>query len=140
MRDVGQNGRPVTLALSTGCGLDMQMFVHGPDSDLEIRSLHNWLLGEGKVLRTAGIEVGELGSGPDLNEMGGVFEIVQFVIDSTAQLGALAVSIAAWREARGARCSVTFERNGVRVTLTGADLDDEETVRRALKGLGGGGG
>ncbi|QUX31126.1 hypothetical protein KGD83_11905 [Nocardiopsis akebiae] len=116
--------------------MNVQLSVHGPTSDAEFRSLYRWLRGEGGNLRAAGITMEHTGGTPDEPDvMGGAFEVVQFVCDFGAQYGALAVAIASWRRAHPARSSFTLERNGVKITLTEAELDDLPAVLRALEEL-----
>lgn len=119
--------------------MHFDMSVHGSQSDLELRSLRRWLLRRRPELAAAGITVDETGPPAGDDEMGGVFEVVQFAVGTSAELAALALALVTWRQGHGARSSVTFERDGLRITLTGTDLDNEHTVQRALEALREGG-
>lgn len=116
--------------------MQIRLLVHGPGSDVEFRSLYRWLRHqEGGTLREAGITMSEPGSLPARDEMGGAFEVVQFVFENAPQYGALAVAIASWRRAHAPRSAMTFERDGLRISLDEARLLEEEGVRKALRDL-----
>ncbi|MFI9030354.1 hypothetical protein [Streptomyces sp. NPDC053560] len=114
----------------------VRLTLHGTESTQEFRSLHRWLRDGGPELRAAGVTVRDVGEDPAPGEMGGAFEVIQLLVEHGAGWGSLALAVAAWWEAHRPRSSVTFERDGTKVTLTGAELRDEETVRRALARLG----
>lgn len=122
--------------MNGGRRVQIRMLVHGPESDVEFRSLYRWLQRrEGESLREAGITMSEPGSPPEQDEMGGAFEVVQFVFEAVAQYGTLAVAIATWRRAHAPRSAVVFEREGVKISLDQARLLEEEAVRQALREL-----
>lgn len=72
------------------------------------------------------------GDQPVPGRMGSVFDVVQLVLDSGFQLANLAVARTAWRATRPAPPEITFERDGVKVTLSG---QDPETAARLLAEL-----
>ncbi|KAF4406855.1 MULTISPECIES: hypothetical protein [Streptomyces] len=114
----------------------IQLSLNGARSDVELRSLYRWLRAEGRQLDSAGVTVRAPGAGPGgPHEMGGAFEVVEFVVGTATQLGSLAVAVAAWRAAHHSRSSVTFEHGGTKVTLSGADLDNARAVLSALEEL-----
>ncbi|MCG0291106.1 hypothetical protein [Streptomyces sp. PSAA01] len=114
--------------------MKIRLAVHGPDSAVAFRSLYRWLRRDGEGLRAAGIAMGEPGAPPGPGEMGGTFEVVQFVFDTVFQSSALALAIASWRGTHStARSAVTIEGNGRRITLDSAQLLDAESVQRAIR-------
>ncbi len=118
--------------------MKIDLSMQGPSSGTESRSLYRWLQEKTRELHAEGVSLAPAG-GPDPlpGQMGTVFEIVQFVFDNVAQYGALAVAIASWRRAHHSRCSVQLERDGVKITLTEAELDDAEAIARAFERLAG---
>ncbi|WP_217198290.1 effector-associated constant component EACC1 [Streptomyces buecherae] len=117
--------------------MNIQLRVHDPSDDNDPHSLYQWLGDAAPRLRADGVHLRRLGAAPRPGEMGGAFDVIQFVFDSSVQLGALAVAIATWRAAHATRgeSSLTVERDGRRVTLTGVDVSDPDAVRRALEEL-----
>ncbi|HLU98331.1 MAG TPA: hypothetical protein VKZ89_15950 [Thermobifida alba] len=116
--------------------MNIDLSMQGPNSGTESRSLYRWLQRKSPELHAEGVRLAPAGgSRPRPGEMGTAFEIVQFVFDNVAQYGALALAIASWRRAHHARCTVRLERDGVKITLTGAELDDAEAVARAFERL-----
>ncbi|MEU0987851.1 hypothetical protein [Streptomyces sp. NPDC005953] len=113
--------------------MNIDLVVENPSR--EFRSLRAWLRRADAELRSAGIVITDLRTAPGPEDMGGGLDTVRFVCDTVAQYGALAVAVAAWRDAHAARTSVTFRRGGITVTLTAADLRDQEMIRRALEQL-----
>ncbi|MFI8100838.1 hypothetical protein [Streptomyces sp. NPDC086023] len=108
---------------------------HGDDqsdgaSEDELRSLHQWLLDNPEIRRQAGIELG--GEPGPAGSMGGPLEYVQLVMDSGFGLANLALAVVTWRSTRPRPPAVTFERDGVTVTLTG---EDPEAAARLLEAL-----
>ncbi|MES4905395.1 MULTISPECIES: hypothetical protein [unclassified Streptomyces] len=120
--------------------MNLRIVMHGPHSGVEFRSLYKWLRRHSEELRAAGIELGEPGSPPGPEEMGGAFEVVQLVVDAVPAYGTLALAFAAWRGNHTPRSAVTFERDGLKVTFDSADSLTEESVRLALRELLGGAG
>ncbi|MFE6778228.1 hypothetical protein [Streptomyces sp. NPDC057702] len=117
--------------------MNIQLRVDNPGDDHDHHSLYQWLGEATPRLRADGVTLLRPGADPRPGEMGGAFDVIRFVFDSSVQLGALAVAIATWRAAHAARAgsSLTVERDGRRVTLTGVDVSDPDAVRRALEEL-----
>ncbi|MGO4756611.1 hypothetical protein AB4212_49790 [Streptomyces sp. 2MCAF27] len=115
--------------------MNLRIVMHGPHSGVEFRSLYKWLSRHGEELRAAGIRMGEPGTPPGPEEMGGTFEVVQFVVNALPAYGALAVAVAAWRDNHMPRSAVTFERDGLKVAFDHAESLNEESVRQALREL-----
>ncbi|MGW3566164.1 effector-associated constant component EACC1 [Streptomyces sp. NPDC000941] len=115
--------------------MNLRIVMHGPHSGVEFRSLYKWLSRHGEELRAAGIRMGEPGTPPGPEEMGGTFEVVQFVVNALPAYGALAVAVAAWRADHEPRSGVTFERDGLKVSFDSAQSLSEESVRQALREL-----
>ncbi|MFK8847248.1 hypothetical protein [Streptomyces sp. Ac-502] len=124
----------------------IQVRLDEAESDLELRSLCEWLADDAAVGRSADVSLRKRENRP--GEMGLGFDAVQLIVDSAFQLSSLALAIDGWRRAYAARPKVTVERNGVRVTFATADTDGVRSVLRALEelerledgGAGGGGG
>lgn len=95
----------------------------GPDAERELRSLHQWLGGDRELRGHAGIE--PAGREPQPDEMGAAFDAVVAVLSALSGAGQLAVSYAAWRDARRPRSEVT-------VVVTGGTEEAVRAVRRAL--------
>ncbi|MBC2906730.1 effector-associated constant component EACC1 [Streptomyces cupreus] len=95
-----------------------------------LRSLYLWLRDDPRVRGGARVEV--RAEQPEPGRMGSALDCVQLVLDSGFQLANLAVARAAWRATRPARPEITFERDGVKVTLSG---QDPETAARLLAEL-----
>ncbi|WP_238783523.1 effector-associated constant component EACC1 [Streptomyces monomycini] len=124
----------------------IQVRLDEAESDLELRSLCEWLADDPAVGRSADVSLRKRENRP--GEMGLGFDAVQLIVDSAFQLSSLAIAIDGWRRAYAARPKVTVERNGVRVAFATADTDGVRSILRALEelerledgGAGGGGG
>ncbi|MGV9455512.1 effector-associated constant component EACC1 [Streptomyces sp. NPDC003635] len=108
----------------------MDIAITSTADEAELRSLYLWLRDDSYVRRHARVEV--LAEQPLPGRMGGALDVVQLVLDSGFQLGNLALAWAAWRATRPAPPEVTFERDGIKVTLSG---QDPETAARLLAAL-----
>ncbi|WP_050503036.1 effector-associated constant component EACC1, partial [Streptomyces monomycini] len=123
----------------------IQVRLDEAESDLELRSLCEWLADDPAVGRSADVSLRKRENRP--GEMGLGFDAVQLIVDSAFQLSSLAIAIDGWRRAYAARPKVTVERNGVRVAFATADTDGVRSILRALEelerledgGAGGGG-
>lgn len=111
--------------------------LHGAHSDVELRSLYRWLKVERGELAAAGLILRAPGSSAELpppDEMGGgTFDVVQLVVNAIPAWGALMLSISTWSKAHGSRSSLTVERDGTKITFTGADLEDVPSLLAALR-------
>ncbi|MEU4202446.1 hypothetical protein [Streptomyces sp. NPDC045470] len=101
------------------------------ESDLELRSLCEWLTDDPAVGRSADVSLRAREGRP--GEMGLGFDAVQLIVDSAFQLSSLAIAIDGWRRAYAARPKMTVERNGVRVSFATADTDGARSILRALE-------
>ncbi|MFD7661832.1 hypothetical protein [Streptomyces sp. NPDC059788] len=111
----------------------IQVSLDEAESDLELRSLCEWLADDPAVGRSA--EVSLRASAAKPGEMGLAFEAVQLIVDSLFQLSSLAIAIDGWRRAYAARPKITVERGGVRVTFATSDTDGARSILRALEEL-----
>ncbi|CCK25419.1 hypothetical protein BN159_1040 [Streptomyces davaonensis JCM 4913] len=108
----------------------MEIAITTAADEAELRSLYLWLRDDARVRRDARVEL--RAEQPVPGRMGSAFDVVQLVLDSGFQLGNLALAWAAWRATRPAPPEITFERDGVKVTLSG---QDPETAARLLAEL-----
>ncbi|MFH8346098.1 hypothetical protein [Streptomyces sp. NPDC018045] len=111
----------------------IQVKLDEAESDLELRSLCEWLADDPAVGRSADVSLRKSATKP--GEMGLAFEAVQLIVDSLFQLSSLAIAIDGWRRAYAARPKMTVERNGVRVSFATADPDGARSILRALEEL-----
>ncbi|MEV5597028.1 hypothetical protein [Streptomyces sp. NPDC052496] len=113
--------------------MTIQVRLDEAESDLELRSLCEWLADDPAVGRGADVSLRAREHRP--GEMGLAFEAVQLIVDSAFQLSSLAIAIDGWRRAYAARPKITVERNGVRVTFATSDTDGARSILRALEEL-----
>ncbi|MFG3257570.1 hypothetical protein [Streptomyces sp. NPDC048172] len=99
-------------------------------AEAELRSFFLWLRDDPYVRRNARVEMS--GGQPSEGRMGSALDAVQLVLDSGFQLGNLALAWLAWRSTRPAPQEITFERDGVRVTLSGQDAEAAQRLLAAL--------
>ncbi|MFI2237085.1 effector-associated constant component EACC1 [Streptomyces chrestomyceticus] len=111
----------------------IQVRLDEAESDLELRSLCEWLADDPAVGRSADVSLRARENGP--GRMGLGFDAVQLIVDSAFQLSSLAIAIDGWRRAYAARPKMTVERNGVRVSFATADTDGARSILRALEEL-----
>ncbi|MEU3540302.1 effector-associated constant component EACC1 [Streptomyces paromomycinus] len=111
----------------------IQVRLDEAESDLELRSLCEWLTDDPTVGRSAAVSLRARENRP--GKMGLGFDAVQLIVDSAFQLSSLAIAIDGWRRAYAARPKMTVERNGVRVSFATADTDGARSILRALEEL-----
>ncbi|MEF3118710.1 effector-associated constant component EACC1 [Streptomyces chrestomyceticus] len=111
----------------------IQVRLDEAESDLELRSLCEWLTDDPAVGRSADVSLRARENRP--GKMGLGFDAVQLIVDSAFQLSSLAIAIDGWRRAYAARPKMTVERNGVRVSFATADTDGARSILRALEEL-----
>jgi hypothetical protein len=99
--------------------------------DRELASLCDWLKNEPDIRRHAHLSLVPGKPGPA--DMGFALEVVQLVVDSGFQALSLALAYATWRSTRPNRSTVTFERDGTKVTLEGTEENVVEIIVRALE-------
>jgi hypothetical protein len=96
------------------------------------RGLLRWLAAD-PVLRRAGTT--RLASAPaSSGELGAATEWIEFLASSVIDLSALVVAVAAWRDTREPKLSVTIKRGNVTVTVNTNDPDDLARIAELLSG------
>jgi hypothetical protein len=70
------------------------------------------------------------------NGLGGPFEIINTLISDGVGLAGLAISYAGWRRANRAAPAVTFEREGVKITVADASEESLRIIDDLLRGAG----
>lgn len=109
----------------------------GEDHEDDLRSLLRWVRadeGVEGVAAAGGLDGGRIvGAPPGPGEMGLGFDVLQFAVGSGISLGALAVSVAQWLDARAERSRrrvVVLRRGGTEIELpAGADADPAALAR-----------
>ncbi|MGV9270046.1 effector-associated constant component EACC1 [Kitasatospora sp. NPDC003701] len=101
----------------------------GPASQLLAESLHRSLLNNDAARTHARPQL--LRQPPAPGQLGTAMDIIQLVLGTGFSAASLGVSIAQWRSTKSPTVTVTVERDGASVTVTGADAAAvEEAVRR----------
>lgn len=108
-----------------------------PGAERETRALYRALRGDPDLRRTVTLSVQD-GGVPSEGDLGAVSDSILAVVNGSAALGALIVSIAAWRDARRTTWTVSLEEEGLRVELRGSSREELERVIRTLEGPRGG--
>ncbi|MEV6981269.1 hypothetical protein AB0M95_08415 [Sphaerisporangium sp. NPDC051017] len=98
--------------------------------DGDVADLYRWLRKDPEVTRDVPVRPDEAADAP--GEMGVTFEAVVAVVGDVLALGSLLFSVRDWRAARDPGPAVTFERNGVVITLKD---DSPETIRHIMEVL-----
>ncbi|MEU0185821.1 hypothetical protein ABZ312_32330 [Streptomyces sp. NPDC006207] len=120
--------------------MDLIVTTQARDAEDELRSFHTWLLDDSYVRRNA--KVALQGRGPAVGRIGGVgvgvgvggtLEGIRIALDSGFRLANLALAWLAWRAARSSAPEMTFEHDGVTVTLSGQDVETATRVLEALR-------
>ncbi len=99
------------------------------DAGETLASLYRWLerddrlVGQVKMALVPKLE-------PDAQ--GGIFDVINILINDGVGLGGLALSYSTWRQAHRSRATVSFERDGVTIQVADASA---ETVRRIAEAL-----
>ncbi|MFE9142467.1 effector-associated constant component EACC1 [Streptomyces tubercidicus] len=102
-----------------------------PDAAGELAaSLHQWLLDEPDARKHA--EVRLVGAEPVEGELGFVLDLVQLVVGSGFSAASLGYTVAQWKKMNAPQISVSFERDGRVMTVSGTDADEIERVVRQL--------
>lgn len=105
------------------------------EEDSELGQLHDWLIRD-RDLRTSA-EVSLLAAPPEPDGMGLSLDAVELILNTSLQLGSLAVAIVSWRKATEPRSAMTITRGDVEVRLSTTDLESMRTVLDALENLDG---
>jgi Effector Associated Constant Component 1 len=112
--------------------MQIQIRCVGEDSEAGCGDLYRWLLDDPDARRNAQLELRSIG--PAEGDLG-VMEILQLVVGSGFSAAALGVSIAQWKQqlmAAGPRFSISFEKDGRKVTVSGSN---PEEIERAIQEL-----
>ncbi|GIG86939.1 effector-associated constant component EACC1 [Plantactinospora endophytica] len=103
----------------------MDIAITTTGNDLVLESLFRWLRETDEVARAANLEMSQ---SANIGRMGAL-EIINVTLTNTIAFSAVVMSYAAWRKAHGEMAEVTFDINGVSVTVNNASPD---TVQRLL--------
>ncbi|MFI8242638.1 hypothetical protein ACIF83_36250 [Streptomyces sp. NPDC085866] len=107
------------------------IWISADDAEEDLLSFYQWLQDEPDIRRHAVISMEASAAGE--GEMGGALDVVKLVIDTNFQILNFGLAYAAWRGTRRQPCSLSVERDGVRITLDGGDPDAVARVLRALE-------
>jgi hypothetical protein len=101
----------------------------------DLRSLLRWLRADETL---AGLSAGRIRDGgpPQPGAMGLAFDVLQLTIGSGLSAGALAVSVAQWRDARRRPPGITLRRGRTTVEIPATGPVDVVALTRALQVLG----
>jgi hypothetical protein len=101
----------------------------------DLRSLLRWLRADETL---AGLSAGRIRDGgpPQPGTMGLAFDVLQLTIGSGLSAGALAVSVAQWRDARRRPPGITLRRGRTTVEIPATGPVDVAALTRALQVLG----
>lgn len=103
----------------------IRLTMDGDGAEEELRSLCEWLLNDPDIRNHA--RVSWESAPPKPGEMGAA-EWLQVITDNGWQVANFTVAYLTWRQTRPIAPEVTIERNGVTVTVKGAD--DTEIAER----------
>lgn len=106
--------------------MELSLTVEGEDAT----SLHRWLTRDPDVAGHATVRLGAAARPGEMS--GGTLDVVNVVLGNGIALANLLVAVAAWRGTRPRAPQVRVERDGVSVTVTGAD---PQTVRALVAAL-----
>lgn len=107
------------------------------EAGVETRALYRALHGDPDLRRTVTLSVRD-GDTPSDGDLGLASDVILALVNGSAALGALVVSIAAWRDGRRTAWTVSLEEDGLRVELRGSSKEELERVIRTLEGPRGG--
>ncbi|UFR03882.1 hypothetical protein KBP30_23120 [Streptomyces sp. Go40/10] len=107
------------------------MSLDGDGADEELRSLYAWLLEEPAVRRLARPQL--RAAPPRPGQMGADADFIYFTVQTGLTLTQVIGQYIGWRRTRSRPGTVTIERDGTTITLTGTD---EESIRNAVRALG----
>ena len=112
--------------------MKIQIRCVGEDSEAGCGDLYRWLLDDPDARRNAQLELSSIG--PAEGDLG-LVEILQLVISSGFSAAALGVSIAQWKRqimAAGPQFSMSFEKDGKKVTVSGSNPAEIEQAIQEL--------
>jgi len=112
--------------------MQIQISCVGEDSEAGCGDLYRWLLDDPDARRNGQLELRS--TGPAEGDLG-LVEILQLVVSDGFSAAALAVSIAQWKQqlmAAGPQFSMSFEKDGRKVTVSGSDPAE---IERAIQEL-----
>ncbi|WP_131737530.1 effector-associated constant component EACC1 [Actinomadura roseirufa] len=99
--------------------MTIRIQIDGDFADEELSSLHRWLLDEPDIRQNS--QVALESKEPSEGEMGTTLDVISLLTTSTLQLPTVIDTINGWWRTRRREPTVVIERNGVTVTITGAD-------------------
>jgi membrane-associated two-gene conflict system component 1 (EACC1) len=114
----------VHLPKSPESVMKIRFELSGSDGDGDLRSLYLWLRDDRDLRGQVRIEPEGERARP--GEMGAAFDAVIAVMSAGAAVGQLALAVAAWREARRPRSTIT-------IVVSDGDRDAAGPVDRALE-------
>jgi hypothetical protein len=94
-------------------------------------SLYQWLLDEPEARIHADVRL--VGEPPAEGDLGFALDMVQLVISSGFSAASLGYTIAQWKKLNAPQLSITVERDGMTVTVSGTDAEE---IQRAVQRLG----
>ncbi|CAG6392089.1 Flagellar hook-associated protein flgK [Actinacidiphila cocklensis] len=101
----------------------------------DLRSLLRWLRADESLAGRAAGRIRD-GAPPQPGAMGLAFDVLQLTIGSGLSAGALAVSLAQWRDARRRPPGITLRRGQTTVEIPASGPVDVAALTRALQFLG----
>jgi hypothetical protein len=98
-------------------------------ADEVLASLFRWLQHDDQLVGRV-----ELKLVPRLepDAQGGVFDLINVVVNDGVGLGGLILSYATWRQAHRSRTTVSFERDGVTIQVADASAETIQLITEAL--------
>ncbi|MCO5990114.1 hypothetical protein NE235_28770 [Actinoallomurus spadix] len=104
--------------------------VSGDGAADELRSLLQWLRDDPDIRHDALISLSS--DLPEPGKMGASFEAIKMVLDEGFQVGNFALAFASWYSTRRNHRTVTIERDGIKVTIDGADPEMAAKIYSAI--------
>ncbi len=100
--------------------------------DMTLHQLYRWLSNDSELAYEGTVE----GRAPSGTGQMGALEVIDVTLTHVTSLGSLVMAYASWRAARRDSSSVTFERDGVSVTVQDASPQTIARIMDALSGSG----
>jgi membrane-associated two-gene conflict system component 1 (EACC1) len=106
--------------------------VDADDTGAQTRALYRALRHDPDLAGGTRLSLQETGP-PAADELGPALDAVLAVVNGSAALGALIVSIASWREGRALKWTVSFEKDGLHLQMEGGSEDELRRIVRELE-------